>query len=73
MANSPDHRNDTFMSRFRLFVSKKVILMGLPVALIVLITGFAYWMLYTSSGASWLWNRVESIEADGFAIITGDG
>jgi len=50
------------MSRFRLFTFKKVMLLGFPVALIALLTGAAYWMLHTSSGAGWLWNKVQSLE-----------
>ncbi|MFC1701631.1 translocation/assembly module TamB domain-containing protein [Pseudomonadota bacterium] len=74
MENSPDHRDDPVMSRFRLFTFKKVVLLGLPVALIMLIAGSAYWMLYTSSGAGWLWNRVKSLEAADVrsAQVTGD-
>ena len=40
--------------------------MGLPLLVVVLALLFsvsAYWLLNTSSGASWLWSRVEGLEA----------
>lgn len=62
------------MSRFRLSAFKKVMLIGFPVALIVLVTGLAYWLLYTSSGAGWLWSRVKSLETVDLrsSQVTGD-
>ena len=44
---------------------KKFILIGLPVMLVVsslLMLFSAYWLLNTSSGASWLWNKLEGLE-----------
>ena len=49
------------MSRLKAFLFRKTVLVGLPVALIVLIAGSAWWLLYTSSGAAWLWNRLEGL------------
>ena len=33
--------------------------MGLPVTLVVLLTASVYWLLYTASGAVWLWDQIE--------------
>jgi translocation and assembly module TamB len=43
-----------------MFSIKTTILVGLPVMLIVLLSATAYWLLNTSSGAAWLWNRLEA-------------
>jgi translocation and assembly module TamB len=53
------------MSRFRSLSIKKTILLGLPalVILVVLVlSGSTYWLLNTSSGASWLWHKLEALE-----------
>ena len=54
------------MSRFKRISLSKTILMGLPLLLVLLALLFsvsAYWLLNTSSGASWLWSRVEGLES----------
>lgn len=53
------------MSRFSPFSIKKTILIGLPVLMIlviVMLSGSTYWLLNTSSGASWLWHKLESLD-----------
>jgi len=51
------------MRRFspRFFI--KLVLLGLPVALILLLTVSAYWLLHTASGAAWLWSQAEDVAA----------
>ena len=48
------------MRLFRKFSIRKTILVGLPVTVVLLLSGTAYWLLNTSSGAAWLWNRLEA-------------
>jgi len=47
------------VSRGRNISAGKVILIGLPLALVLLLTLSAWWLLRTSSGAAWLWDQVE--------------
>jgi len=47
------------MSRGRNISAAKVFLIGLPLALVFLLTLSAWWLLKTSSGAAWLWGQVE--------------
>ena len=63
MADSPDHRNAVVMSRTKTISFKKLLLLGLPTALLLLVTASAYWLLYTTSGAAWLWSQVEELAA----------
>jgi len=53
------------MSRFSSFSLRKSLLLGLPaliIMVIVLFSGSAYWLLNTSSGASWLWTKLEALD-----------
>ncbi|MGB7451149.1 MAG: translocation/assembly module TamB domain-containing protein [Lysobacterales bacterium] len=49
------------MSRLKSFSIRKVILVGLPVILIMLLSGSVYWLLNTASGAAWMWSRLEGL------------
>lgn len=54
------------MNGLKKFPFWKAILMGLPITAVLialLLSVTAYWMLNTSSGASWLWSRVEGLES----------
>jgi len=48
------------LNRSRTFSYKKLVLIGLPSALLLSLMMVAYWLLHTDSGASWIWNRVEN-------------
>ena len=71
MANSPDHRNTVAMSRLRKF---RMVFIGLPVALVLFVTVSAYWLLNTTSGALWVWGKVEHVAAGAIRVsgIEGD-
>ena len=49
------------MSRFKSLSIGKIILLGLPLALILVLSCSIYWLLNTASGAAWLWSRVEGL------------
>ena len=51
------------MSRLKLFSVKKTILLWLPMLLVGLVSVSVYCLLHTQGGASWLWNRVQSLES----------
>ncbi len=51
------------MSRNRTRSVKKFLLMGLPAALVLMLTFSVYWLLHTASGAAWLWSQVEDLAA----------
>jgi translocation and assembly module TamB len=51
------------MNRNRSWSLKKFLLVGLPTALVLLLTFFVYWLLHTSSGAAWVWSKVEDLAA----------
>ena len=40
---------------------KRSLLLGFPVAVVLLLAGSVYWLLHTSSGAAWIWSRVEGL------------
>ena len=71
MANSPDHRNTVAMCRLRKF---RMVFIGLPVALVLFVTVSAYWLLNTTSGALWVWGKVEHVAAGAIRVsgIEGD-
>jgi len=52
----------------------KKLLLALPLFVLVAITAPVYWLLHTSSGASWLWNRAVGLDAAGLSAseVTGD-
>jgi len=51
------------MSRFKSLSFGKIILLGLPLALVLTLSGSVYWLLNSASGAAWLWGRMEGIAA----------
>ena len=51
------------MNRNRSWSLKKFLLLGLPAALVLLLTFSVYWLLHTSSGAAWVWSQVEDLAA----------
>ena len=51
------------MSFLRPLSLKKAILTGLPIVFILLVCGSGLWVFKTPSGAAWLWNRLENLEA----------
>ncbi|MDX2427266.1 MAG: translocation/assembly module TamB domain-containing protein [Xanthomonadales bacterium] len=51
------------MSRFKSLSIGKIVLLGLPLVLILTLSGSVYWLLNTTSGAAWLWSRLEGIAA----------
>ncbi len=61
MAYPPDHWFDAVVKLFRAFTFRRTLLVGFPVVLILLLTGSVYWLLHTSNGAAWVWNRVEGL------------
>ena len=62
------------MSRFKVFSTRKTILLWLPLMLAGLISGSVYWLLHAPGGASWLWNKVQGLEALDIrsSRVTGD-
>ncbi len=74
MENPSFHRDDAVMSRFKVFSVRKIILLWLPLMLAGLISGSAYWLLHTPGGATWLWNKVQGLEALDIrsSRVTGD-
>ncbi len=74
MENPPFHRDDAVMSRFKVFSVRKTILLWLPLMLVGLISGSAYWLLHTPGGATWLWNKVQGLESLDIrsSRVTGD-
>ena len=51
------------MSRFKSLSFGKIILVGLPLVLILTLSGSVYWLLNTASGVAWLWSRLEGLAA----------
>ena len=51
------------MSRLKSLSIRQIILMGLPVVLVLLVSGSVYWLLNTASGAAWMWNKLEGLTA----------
>ncbi|HEY5775817.1 MAG TPA: hypothetical protein VIS57_07015, partial [Xanthomonadales bacterium] len=49
------------MSRLKAVFLNKATLLGVPILLVVLLAGSAFWLLNTASGAAWLWHRLERI------------
>ena len=74
MENPPFHRDDAVVSRFKVFSTRKTILLWLPLMLAGLISGSGYWLLHTPGGATWLWNKVQGLEALDIrsSRVTGD-
>ena len=62
------------MSRTKAISFKKLLLLWLPIALLLLVSSSAYWLLYTTSGATWLWSQVEDLAAGSVhsAHVEGD-
>jgi len=70
MANPPDHRDAIIMTNSRTFSVRKWLLIGLPVALMLLATSTGYWLLRSHAGANWVWGQVEN--ASGGALRAAD-
>lgn len=66
MGDSSDYRDTVVLNRSRTFSYKKLVLIGLPFALLVFLMVAAFWLLHTDSGASWIWNKVEN--SSGLAV-----
>ncbi len=66
MGDSLDYRDTVVLNRSRTFSYKKLVLIGLPFALLVFLLVAAYWLLHTDPGASWIWNKVEN--SGGFVV-----
>ena len=61
------------MNRFRTPLLKKILLAGLPATLILLLAASFYWLLYTTSGAAWVWKQVEDTAAGALQSSQVDG
>ncbi len=73
MGDSSDYRYTAVLNRSRTFSYKKLVLIGLPLALLTFLIVAAYWLLHTQSGASWLWNKIENSEGLAVSSSATDG
>ena len=62
------------MSRFKLPSLKRFVLIWVPLAVVLLLSGSLYWLLNSSSGAAWLWKSVAGLETVDLrsSKVTGD-
>ena len=61
------------MSKNRAISMRKILLIGLPAILALILSGSGWWLLRTSSGAAWLWDKLESGAAGTVQSIRVDG
>jgi len=52
----------------------KILLLALPVVILLMVSVPVWWLLHTASGAAWVWNRVQGLDAVEVraARVTGD-
>jgi len=61
------------MSRRRNIPALKIVLIALPLVLVLLLASSAWWLLKTSSGAAWLWGKVENTAAGSVRSLSVNG